>query len=430
MAYISRDSAFETGSGLFVDTLTNGPDFTAGTSSQVTLSASPASENSVWVYFDGIAQHHSEYTVSGSVVSFNEVIPVSTETIEVQSNIQVEIGVPGELTVDYGKLTTSAITSLLRKNVIINGGFNIWQRGTSQTTTGFGCDDRWSNDNTGTTKTASRQAFALGQTEVPGNPMYFSRTTVTSVAGASNYALKTQKIESVHTLAGETITLSFYAKADANKNIASEFIQGFGTGGSPSAINLELGITTYNLTTAWQKFTLTTTVPSITGKTLGTDNNDYFRVVFWLDSGSTYDSRNNTLGQQSGTFEIAQVQIEEGDTATDFERRLPGEELALCQRYYETGFLTIFNQEPLHSSSRDVYQVFFAQAKRAVPVMALTDNASNAGKVTIYSATNAATTDNITSLTGNVSTNAFYGGKNQTTNSYGVVFYWEADAEL
>jgi hypothetical protein len=77
----------------------------------------------------------------------------------------------------------------LRKNAIINGNFDIWQRNTTQTLIGYGSDDRWSNDNVGTTKTHSRQAFTLGQTDVPGEPRYYSRTTVVSVAGAGNYEL-------------------------------------------------------------------------------------------------------------------------------------------------------------------------------------------------------------------------------------------------
>ena len=220
-------------------------------------------------------------------------------------------------------------------NKIINGNFDIWQRGTSQTSSGYGSADRWNNDHSGSSKTASQQAFTLGQTEVPGNPKYYLRHVVTSVSGAGNYCLTQQKIEGVSTLAGKTATLSFWAKADSNKNIATEFSQDFATGGSPSSSVTGIGVTTHSLTTSWQKFTTTVSIPSISGKTLGTNGNDYLHLIIWFDAGSTYNSRTNSLGNQSGTFDIAQVQLEEGTVATPFEHRPYGLELSLCQRYYQ-----------------------------------------------------------------------------------------------
>lgn len=220
------------------------------------------------------------------------------------------------------------------RNKIINGNFDIWQRATTQTSNGYGSSDRWYNEHGGSSKTTSRQLFTVGQTDVPNNPQYFTRTVVTSVAGATNNVIMSQLIESVRTFAGKTVTLSFWAKADANKNIAVEYAQNFGTGGSPSARVTGIGIATCALTTSWQKFTLTTTIPSISGKTLGTDENHNLQMAFWFDAGSSFNSRTNSLGQQSGTFDIAQVQLEEGSIATPFEQRPIGTELALCQRYY------------------------------------------------------------------------------------------------
>jgi len=221
------------------------------------------------------------------------------------------------------------------RNKIINGNFDIWQRATSQSSSGYGSADRWFCGNSGTTKTASRQAFALGQTDVPGNPKYFMRHVVTSVAGASNYVILYQPIEYVSTFAGKTVTVSFWAKADSNKNIAIEFEQSFGTGGSPSSVVNTIGSQLLSLTTTWTKYTATINVPSIVNKTLGTDNNDALRLLFWFDAGSSFNSRTASLGQQSGTFDIAQVQVEEGSVATPFEQRHIGMELSLCQRYFQ-----------------------------------------------------------------------------------------------
>ena len=224
--------------------------------------------------------------------------------------------------------------ALSNRNVIINGNFDVWQRGISQTSSAYGSDDRWSNLNSGSTKVASRQEFSLGQTDVVGNPKYYSRTVVTSVAGAGNYVLKRQSVEGVTTFSGETVTFTFWAKADANKNIAVEFYQNFGSGGSPSGL-VFIPSQTVSLTTSWAKHSLTFDIPSVSGKTLGTDGADTLSFHFWFDAGSDYNSRTNSLGQQSGTFDIAQVQLEVGDTATPFEHRSYGQELALCQRYYQ-----------------------------------------------------------------------------------------------
>ncbi len=217
------------------------------------------------------------------------------------------------------------------RNAIINGNFDVWQRGTSFTTNDYGAD-RWVNGIVGSSATQSRQAFTLGQTDVPGEPQYYMRTVVTSVAGAANLANTQQRIEDVRSFAGQTVTVSFYAKADASKSIAINFVQNFGTGGSPSSQVVVTG-QKKALTTSWQLVTATFSIPSISGKTIGTNGDSSLRFFIWYDAGSDWNSFTDSLGQQSGTFEISRVQIELGPVATPFERRPIGTELALCQRY-------------------------------------------------------------------------------------------------
>ena len=276
----------------------------------------------------------SEIKLSGTTVIDN-----TGGTVTVDAN-QLQIG--STTVIDNNKklsnLDIVPNSSFMFRNKIINGNFDIWQRGTSQTTSDYGSVDRWRPTHVGSTKTASQQAFTLGQTEVPGNPKYYLRHVVSSVTGSGNLCLIIHKIEGVTTLAGQTATLSFWAKADSNKNIATEFLQYFGTGGSPSALVNTIGVTTHNLTTSWQKFTATVAVPSISGKTLGSDGNDRLELNFWFETGSDFSSRTNSLGNQSGTFDIAQVQLEEGSSATPFEHRPIGTELALCQRYYQKSY--------------------------------------------------------------------------------------------
>ena len=313
------------------------------------------------------------------------------------------------------------------RNAIINGNFDIWQRGTSFTGPEYGAD-RWINSRTGTTATHSRQPFTVGQTAVPNEPTYFCRTVVTSVAGASNYSILAQKIEDVRTFAGQQITVSFWAKVDATKNISVELEQGFGTGGSPSAAVNSIGVTKVSIGTSWQKVTVTTTVPSISGKTLGTNNDHFLRLLIWFDAGSSFNARSNTLGQQSGTFEIAQVQVEAGPVATPFERRPQQTELALCQRYYEKSYdptvtpgTANFNgqvQYVNYSSSNANNHIRFSVYKRAAPsvtIYAVSTGASGnldvngvAGAATVNSAGSSGFTFSVTASIGFGSVSGHY----------------------
>ena len=247
----------------------------------------------------------------------------------------------GDVTVDTSKI--AQISNVVGfKNYIINGNFDIWQYKDAgltypQASSGYGSDDRWNNANVGSTKTHSQVACTDTERAL-FNASYFSRTAVTSVVASGNHVRKEQAIENVTKLAGKTVTLSFWAKADAAKNIAIELVQTFGTGGSPSAYVYGIGAQNIALTTTWQKKTITISIPSIVGKTLGTDgiHTSATWLRFWFDANSSY-SVSTTLGQQSGTFDIAQVQLEEGSVATPFENRPYGLELSLCQRYYEVG---------------------------------------------------------------------------------------------
>lgn len=232
------------------------------------------------------------------------------------------------------------VSSNVGRNLFINADFSVVQRGTSQTSSGYGSDDRWENINAGSTKVASQETFTLGQTDVPNNPTFFSRTVVTTSAGAGNYVRKRQKIEGVQKTSGETLTFTFYAKADAAKDIAVEFEQNFGTGGSPSASVNAIGVTTVSLTTGFVKQTVRVTLPSVSGKTLGTNGDDFLMMTWWFDAGSTFDARTNTLGQQNGTFDISNAQIEFGTVATDFEFISPNDQLSECKRYFQKSYDT------------------------------------------------------------------------------------------
>ena len=209
-----------------------------------------------------------------------------------------------------------------RRNLLINGGFDVWQRGTSFTADNVYTADRWNSaDGSGGSpaRTLSRQAFAVGQTDVPGEPTYYARHNQTGASTNSDSNLN-QKIEGVRTGAGQSVTLSFWAKADVSLNIRLRFRQNFGSSGS-STVNTNIA-DAFTVGTSWAKYTYTQTLPSISGKTIS-GGNDHLEVQLEFTNASTF------------TFDIAQMQFELGNVATPFEHRSYGEELALCHRYYE-----------------------------------------------------------------------------------------------
>jgi hypothetical protein len=221
------------------------------------------------------------------------------------------------------------------KNKIINGDFSINQRGfSSSTTNGLYGFDRWVAFLTdGTTNSYSAQTFTPGTAPVSGyEASNFARLISAGQTLTTAQTSLRQLIENVRTFAGQTVTVSFWAKANSGTpKVALELNQGFGSGGS-SAVDTYGGQVT--LTTSWARYSLTVSVPSISGKTIGSSN--YFQVVFFVSAGSNFNSRTGSLGIQSNTFDFWGVQVEAGSTATAFQTAtgtIQGE-LAACQRYY------------------------------------------------------------------------------------------------
>lgn len=227
------------------------------------------------------------------------------------------------ITIDGVNIKDGTITgaNLGRKNYIINGNFDIWQRGTSFTATGY-IADRWYAIVSGTgTTTISQQSFTLGQTDVPNEPKYYLRIAKSSGATSGDYL--SSKNESVRTFAGQATVISFYAKASAATTLTPTIRQNFGTSGSPSSVN-DAVKSDISVTTSWQKFTITHTFDSISGKTLGTDNNDHIELFF------------NIQNAAGDSIDFAQFQWEKGSVATDFEVRPIVEEQNLCDRYFQS----------------------------------------------------------------------------------------------
>lgn len=221
------------------------------------------------------------------------------------------------------------------KNKMINGDFRINQRNfTSNTAGGSFNFDRWFQDNDGGTVTCTPQTFTPGTAPVSGyEGSTFLRQVVASQTTTAQYAQIRQKVEGVRTFAGQTVTLSFWAKAaSGTPKIAPMFQQDFG-GGSANVNTVGSSVT---LSTSWARYSVTVSIPSLSGKTIGTSNADFLSITLWTSAGSTYNSLTNSLGLQNNTFDIWGVQLEAGSTATDFQTATGNiaSELAACQRYY------------------------------------------------------------------------------------------------
>lgn len=131
-------------------------------------------------------------------------------------------------------------------------------------------------------------------------------------------------------------------------------------------------------------------ISSNLGYNLGGFNLIHQAVNFWLDAGSNFNSRTNTLGQRSGTFDIEQVQLEAGSVATPFEVRPLGIELTLCQRFYQTGIINAYavNTEYYSYSPDYYYPVTLLCQMRTSPTItrtSITDSGVTGGIVSATS---------------------------------------------
>ena len=193
------------------------------------------------------------------------------------------------------------------KNYIINGGFDVWQRGTSQTAVGYGSADRWYVYSSGTPVTASRQV---------GNTGHNYCISSAGVAGNTDVAY-IQNIESLNAKQFSTSSgiLSFWVYSDISRTskIAIKYPNTADIFTTTTAVILQ----DVTFITGWNKYTLS--IPS---------NTNYSK-------GMQVSIGGYGMALTSGNFGLAQVQLEEGSVATPFEQRPYGLELSLCQRYYE-----------------------------------------------------------------------------------------------
>jgi hypothetical protein len=251
------------------------------------------------------------------------------------------------------------------KNKMINGDFGIWQRGTSISLSSAGrvyTADRFnvqSNFSAGTS-TFTQQTFTPGSAPVAGyEGSFFGRLTAGSTA---SYFDVGQKIEDVRTFAGQPVTISFWAKASASTPMSILLQQNFGSGGSAS-VDISSAIT---VTTSWVRYTYSTTLAALTGKTIGTGSHIGF---YLLTTGAVTGSQ---------TFDIWGVQLEYGSKATPFQtasETIQGE-LAMCQRYYYQNALGVnfFTTGAVYSGTSVRYSLPNPVTLRTTPTGLVTQN--------------------------------------------------------
>jgi len=236
------------------------------------------------------------------------------------------------------------------KNAIINGDFNIWQRGTSFTSVGAGVytSDRWQYGKNGAMVhdiTLSSDVPTVAQAgRLIKNSLKIDCQAVDASIASSEYAMLSQNIEGYNfvPLAQKTMTLSFWVKATKT----GIYSVSFRNGGPDRSYVAEY---TVNVSNTWEFKTLTI-LPSPASGSWDYTNSRGLSVDFTLAVGSTFQTTKdawqtgnflgtsnqvNACDSTSNDFLITSVQLEEGDVATPFENRTFADELRLCERYFE-----------------------------------------------------------------------------------------------
>jgi hypothetical protein len=307
----------------------------------------------------------------------------SVNRLAVGSNDQVLVA---DSAASTGLAWKSYGSQLSSSNPVLNGAFDIWQRGTTITSVGtfVYSADRWQvvTDGVGTTAQVTRQTTS-DSTNLPFI-QYCARIARTTTG--TNDIYFAQSFETINAIpyAGKTITLSFYARKGSGYSAASSQLivkidSGTGTDqnvltgytGGASPIN-----SSATLTTTWQRFTFTGTVSATANE---------FGIYF----------KNTPVGSTTTNdyYEVTGIQIDVGSVAQPFRRAMNTiqGELAACQRYYEKSYsigvapatntdlgMAIATANS-NASNNVFYNINFAVVKRSSPTMTFYEEGGTVG---------------------------------------------------
>jgi hypothetical protein len=280
------------------------------------------------------------------------------------------------------------------RNRIINGNFDIAQRGTSFAAIANAAYslDRWTWGQAGAMVCTVTQS-----TDVPNNTFQSSYkvdvTTVDSSIAAGDYAFISQKIEgyNVRDLIGTTFTVSFWVKSPKT----GVHCVSFSNSGQNRSYIKEYTIAAVN---TWEYKTVTVTGGLITAGTWNWTNGEGLEVGFSLATGSTYQttsdawqtgdllgtaSQVNVMDNTANDFFLTGVQLEPGPVATPFEQRPIGTELALCRRYYEEVNGEFRHDGTLGGTNISVGHTWFATVPKrtTATVSVLSESGSNVSNI-------------------------------------------------
>ena len=243
----------------------------------------------------------------------------------------------------------------VNRNILINGGMNVAQRGTSatdKTSSGYYTVDRWQFIHTNSDSTVT----ITQSTDTPsgfGNSTKLDCTAVDTNASSTGVIKFRQKIEGRRlfsfakgTSSAKPFAVSFYVKGNASATYACELFD--------QENNRQMS-QLFNVTTDWTRIELT--FPADTTGTLSFDNQSRFQIQFALHAGSSFTSGtlnssafasvteanryggiSSFVDSTSRTLFITGVQLEVGQNPTSFEHRAFGDEVRLCQRYYAKSY--------------------------------------------------------------------------------------------
>ncbi|MGE7614768.1 carbohydrate binding domain-containing protein [Paenibacillus sp. NPDC101420] len=274
----------------------------------------------------------------------------------------------------------------LYRQAIINGNFDVWQRGTSVPHEGY-VADRWrAYWTTGSWMPAvTRSRLALSATELPSS-MSALRWTV-AAGGAANASVEAYEFQAIENGtrylcgAGRKVTVGFWAKSSiSGKKIGLSLHRYFGNGGSPSTAEVIAG-KSFTLTSTWAHYTHTFDMPTNVGKTFGTNGDDYLSLVFGLywANGTQYGGATAEYPTVAGTIDFTRVVVSAGGVALPFNPRSAAEELALCQRYYEVGSIYASGGHFDGGFTRAQASTSFKVSKRTLPTMSFLNKSINEG---------------------------------------------------
>lgn len=223
-------------------------------------------------------------------------------------------------------------------NIVRNPQFTFWTNTTDFPNIGLGsvtlddfiCDDWYFQNNDATAIIEiSRQAFGLGQVTVPGSPVYYLNYACTVAGSTQTSNQLMQPYASTQTFSGLSVFVSIWLSGDEGKEVEVNLVQFFGTGGSPSA-QVTTPVITATLTDTMTQYIGIVTLPSVSGKTLGTNGDDSLQVKVVFPFNDT------------ANINVSTVQIQQTDQNLNYPYRSQDEEFKrlnkdISQAVFTTG---------------------------------------------------------------------------------------------